>query len=54
MRARLARTINELMALAADKYVYTSAKIPAISKYLAQPRKRLIDPDVLQRIAREI
>jgi hypothetical protein len=44
----LARQMNKLLALAADKYVYSSTRIPAMAKYLKAPRKRMLDFEKLR------
>jgi hypothetical protein len=54
MRPHLARQINKLMALAADKYIYSSTQIPAIVNYLSEPRRRLINLDLLKRVSGKV
>jgi len=44
MRPFLARQVNKLVALAADRFVYSAIQVPAIAAYLKEPRKSLI-PD---------
>jgi hypothetical protein len=45
MSPRIVHQINKLVSFTAEKYVYSSVKIPAISRYLFAPRKELIHPD---------
>jgi hypothetical protein len=57
MSGFLTRQINRTIALAADRYVYSPAQIPAISNYLTEPRlpfiseesRILVKPNVSQR-----
>jgi len=48
MRGVLARQMNQIMALAAAKYVYSSTSVPALAKYLKSPRKSMIDFEKLK------
>ncbi len=54
MRPRLATQINKLMALAAHEYVYSSTQIPAIADYLPEPRRSLIDLNLLKKVAGKV
>jgi hypothetical protein len=54
MSGYLTRQMNKLMSLAAEKYVYSPAEIPAIAKYLEQPRKGLIPEFVKAELKRRI
>jgi Protein of unknown function (DUF4238) len=54
MSGYLTRQMNKLMSLAAEKYVYSSMEIPAIAKYLEQPRKGLISEFVKAELKRSI
>lgn len=50
----LTRQINKLMSLAADQYVYAPMEIPAIAKYLREPRKGPIPEFVKDEVLKKI
>ena len=54
MSGYLTRQINKLMCLASDKYIYSPVEIPAIAKYLEQPRRGLIPEFLKQQLKRSI
>lgn len=47
MSGSLTREINKLMSFAADQYVYAPTEIPAIGKYLKEPRRGVV-PEFLK------
>jgi Protein of unknown function (DUF4238) len=47
MTGSLTREINKLMSFAADQYVYAPTEIPAIGKYLKEPRRGFV-PEFLK------
>jgi hypothetical protein len=53
MRPHLTRQINKLVGLWAEKYVYSPIQIPAILKYLSEPRTNLIEKEYFARIMME-
>jgi hypothetical protein len=54
MSGYLTKQINKLMSLASEKYVYSAVEIPAIAKYLEQPRKGLIPEFLKDELKRSI
>lgn len=54
MSGYLTRQMNKLMSLAAENYVYSPAEIPAIAKYLGQPRRGFIPEFVKAELKRSM